>query len=298
VTIVAFCLLSMLPGSAVFAADLAKKDILMELLSMTTGSESRLIIIGISNSTNFLERALLPECSTRLNSTCFTFPAYGWESLAELLRERQDILPGPVFAPKAVEFIAKRVSNWTGDARQLLDVAQQAIEQSQEEATEFKDSEDMAGPGRNTGAVAFRHAGKALSKIQTLCGAEGAKSMISSLTSGQLTVLCAAARLTVGWESGASHTKQMNRKRTRNNWTLKEIFDVYATLTKRAQVPSLSHPEFFVVCSILDDMACLRLGPRKNVEWLRKAQLKVTVADIAEVVQGNSFYQRMLGLTE
>mmetsp|Transcript_28794 Transcript_28794/g.68713 ORF Transcript_28794/g.68713 Transcript_28794/m.68713 type:complete len:360 (-) Transcript_28794:878-1957(-) len=42
----------------------AKKDILMELLSMTTGSESRLIIIGISNSTNFLERALLPECST------------------------------------------------------------------------------------------------------------------------------------------------------------------------------------------------------------------------------------------
>mmetsp|Transcript_28794 Transcript_28794/g.68714 ORF Transcript_28794/g.68714 Transcript_28794/m.68714 type:complete len:291 (-) Transcript_28794:42-914(-) len=191
-----------------------------------------------------------------------------------------------------------QVSNWTGDARQLLDVAQQAIEQSQEEATEFKDSEDMAGPGRNTGAVAFRHAGKALSKIQTLCGAEGAKSMISSLTSGQLTVLCAAARLTVGWESGASHTKQMNRKRTRNNWTLKEIFDVYATLTKRAQVPSLSHPEFFVVCSILDDMACLRLGPRKNVEWLRKAQLKVTVADIAEVVQGNSFYQRMLGLTE
>ena len=70
---------------------------------------SRLILIGISNSIDIVERRLprLKELGTRPYAV--PFPSYSAAQIVDILRQRLASLPGPVFQDAAITFCARKV---------------------------------------------------------------------------------------------------------------------------------------------------------------------------------------------
>lgn len=74
--------------------------------------KSRLILLGIANSLDLTER-LLPGLEARgCKPRLVAFPTYNRNQITTVLEERLGSLPGPVFAPKALEFCGRKVTPW------------------------------------------------------------------------------------------------------------------------------------------------------------------------------------------
>lgn len=72
--------------------------------------QSRMVLIGIANSLDLTER-LLPGLESRgCKPRLVAFPTYSRTQVATLLQERLDSLPGPAFAPMAIDFCSRKVS--------------------------------------------------------------------------------------------------------------------------------------------------------------------------------------------
>ena len=72
--------------------------------------KSRLILVGIANSLDLTER-LLPGLEARgCKPRLVAFPTYSRTQISTVLQERLQSLPGPVFAPKALDFCGRKVS--------------------------------------------------------------------------------------------------------------------------------------------------------------------------------------------
>lgn len=76
---------------------------------------SRLILVGISNSLDLLER-VLPRIGERgPRPHHLPFPSYAADQVSAVLQSRLACLPGPTFQPHAVAFCARKVNAWSKD---------------------------------------------------------------------------------------------------------------------------------------------------------------------------------------
>lgn len=70
----------------------------------------RLVLVGIANSIDLTARVLPRLQSLARKPQLVTFPSYSAPQLEALLHQRLSSLPGPVFHPRAIRLVAKKVS--------------------------------------------------------------------------------------------------------------------------------------------------------------------------------------------
>ncbi|KAI5477041.1 origin recognition complex subunit 1 [Pseudohyphozyma bogoriensis] len=103
-----------------------KQDVIYNFFNWPHVPHSRLIVIAIANTMDLPEREMSGKIRSRLGSNRIPFPTYSWQELEAILEARLDGLD--VFAPRALERIAKNVAAVSGDARRALDIARRTVE--------------------------------------------------------------------------------------------------------------------------------------------------------------------------
>ena len=174
--------------------------VLSELFQLAAGSNTRLVLIGISNSIDLTDRTLPHLEQLGISPAVVPFPAYSATALFELLKERLEQLPGPVLAEPAMQFASRKVGSGAGDMRQLLQASQCAIDNAATEAKEKASAaksdpdatdEDVSAKLKKPRLVGIVHMASGIAQLQGQCGVQGGVRSIKSLSREQQTVLCA-----------------------------------------------------------------------------------------------------------
>ena len=96
---------------------------------------SKLALVGIANSPDFTER-LLPRLLLKeaFKPTLLRYPPYTKQQIIEILSARlvegakSSASATPVITPRAISFLAGKISSLSGDLRKALDVCRRALE--------------------------------------------------------------------------------------------------------------------------------------------------------------------------
>ncbi|SGY83361.1 BQ5605_C009g05632 [Microbotryum silenes-dioicae] len=104
-----------------------KQDVIYNFFNWPHVPHSRLIVIAVANTMDLPEREMSGKIRSRLGSNRIVFTPYKWEELQTILLARLQGLD-EVFAPRAIEIIARRVAAGPGDARRALDIARRTVE--------------------------------------------------------------------------------------------------------------------------------------------------------------------------
>jgi len=116
------------------------QQILFELFSWTAFPNSNLLLIGISNSLDMIDR-LLPRLKINgLNPNTLSFLPYSAEQIKTIIITKLKLLnkdPNseniPIMHPAAIQLCAKKSSNNTGDLRKAFDICRNSIEMVEKE---------------------------------------------------------------------------------------------------------------------------------------------------------------------
>lgn len=126
-----------------------RQDVMYNMFNWPNSQDSRLVVVAIANTMDLPERILHAKVASRLGMTRITFKPYNDRELVQIVHARLGIQtdgeqpnqPSPftqgcqkVFAPEALVYLAKRVSNVSGDARRMLDVCRRSIDAIEEGA--------------------------------------------------------------------------------------------------------------------------------------------------------------------
>ncbi|CCH41716.1 Origin recognition complex subunit 1 [Wickerhamomyces ciferrii] len=112
------------------------QQILFELFSWTIQPNSKIILIGISNSLDMIDR-LLPRLKINgLNPNTLSFLPYTSEQIKQIIISKlKTLIPSssnsneiPIIHPAAIQLAAKKSSNNTGDLRKAFDICRSSIE--------------------------------------------------------------------------------------------------------------------------------------------------------------------------
>ncbi|XP_032093575.1 cell division control protein 6 homolog [Thamnophis elegans] len=106
------------------------QDVLYTVFEWPSLPNSRLVLIGIANALDLTDR-ILPRLQTRplCKPQLLNFPPYSKDQLASILQERLKKVSGEqVLDNAAIQFCARKVSAFSGDARKALDICRRAIE--------------------------------------------------------------------------------------------------------------------------------------------------------------------------
>ncbi|KAL4434835.1 hypothetical protein ABPG77_005362 [Micractinium sp. CCAP 211/92] len=155
------------------------QTVLYNLFEWPGRKGSRLSIIGIANTMDLPER-LHPRIGSRLAGRRIVFQPYSKDQLTTIITSR---LEGTsVFKPQALEFIARKVANCSGDVRRCLELCRRAAEIAEERVRRQQRRQDeqqqQAGSGgdghasspaggqpQETGMVELRHVGAAIAEM-------------------------------------------------------------------------------------------------------------------------------------
>ncbi|MCO5566025.1 hypothetical protein L7F22_019700 [Adiantum nelumboides] len=127
-----------------------RQDVMYNMFNWPNSQDSRLVVVAIANTMDLPERILHAKVASRLGMTRITFKPYNDRELVQIVHARlgiqteeqqqqqQQLLSSftqgcqNVFAPEALVYLAKRVSNVSGDARRMLDVCRRSIDAIEE----------------------------------------------------------------------------------------------------------------------------------------------------------------------
>ncbi|PWN34080.1 P-loop containing nucleoside triphosphate hydrolase protein, partial [Meira miltonrushii] len=123
-----------------------RQDVMYNMFNWPNSQDSRLVVVAIANTMDLPERILHAKVASRLGMTRITFKPYNDRELVQIVHARLGIQTGEpphqlspftqgcqrVFAPEALVYLAKRVSNVSGDARRMLDVCRRSIDAVEE----------------------------------------------------------------------------------------------------------------------------------------------------------------------
>jgi origin recognition complex subunit 1 len=124
-----------------------RQEVMYNMFNWPNSKNSRLMVVAVANTMDLPERLLNKKVASRLGMTRITFKPYNDKQLVEIVNTRLGIDQSEqsiarrseverqlikdcdkVFDPAAIIFISKRVSNVSGDARRMLDVARRSID--------------------------------------------------------------------------------------------------------------------------------------------------------------------------
>lgn len=100
--------------------------VLYNLLEWPSLENSKVILIGIANTRDLMDRLVMLE-SHNLQPTLLHFPPYTRQEIAAIVNARLGQADGAVFSATAVEFASRKVAATCGDLRAALDMCRIAI---------------------------------------------------------------------------------------------------------------------------------------------------------------------------
>lgn len=103
------------------------ETVLYDLFDLAGSKDSRLIVIGIANGLDLLDR-VLPNLSRRNHPKQYNFIPYTATQIADLVKDRLTPEMLTKLEPSSILMCAKRISALAGDARKALDVLRGAVE--------------------------------------------------------------------------------------------------------------------------------------------------------------------------
>lgn len=127
-----------------------RQDVMYNFFNWPNGPNSRLVVVAVANTMDLPERVLHAKVASRLGMTRITFKPYSDRQLCQIVHARlgiekqeqeettEAVIPAhlrgcqQVFAPESLVYLAKRISNVSGDARRMLDVCRRAIDAAEE----------------------------------------------------------------------------------------------------------------------------------------------------------------------
>ncbi|CAG8496374.1 5611_t:CDS:2 [Ambispora gerdemannii] len=104
----------------------ANQSLMYNLFNWPNVPNSRLILIAVANTMDLPERMTHKKISSRIGLTRINFTTYNHQQLIKILESRLEGIE--TFEKDAIEFAARKVSAFSGDARRALDICRRAVE--------------------------------------------------------------------------------------------------------------------------------------------------------------------------
>lgn len=120
---------------------MATKDqsVLYGLFELPALKNSRLILVGLANSLDLTDRALIRlQSRVQFKPVLLNFPPYSKQDIATILSRRiqeavtEDV--NNVIAPSALQFLGGKISSTSGDLRKAIDICRRAVELAESSA--------------------------------------------------------------------------------------------------------------------------------------------------------------------
>ncbi|KAI3427369.1 hypothetical protein D9Q98_010285 [Chlorella vulgaris] len=194
------------------------EKVMENLFAMAAADGSRLLLLGIANSVDLVQRLMRPGGALHrrnLKPAHEIFATYLSRQFSQVLHQRLGALPGQVFDGKAIELCSRKMANGSGDMRWALEACSQALELAVKEAAAAAATAasevaavQAAAADRPAGAAAassgpppsrlvgLRHMAAALSRITGGIGLSNTNvQAIRALPPQQKLLVCTAGKL-------------------------------------------------------------------------------------------------------
>ncbi|XP_042643188.1 cell division control protein 6 homolog [Tyto alba] len=261
------------------------QDVLYTLFEWPRLPHSRLVLVGLANALDLLDRGLArlgarPAGSPRL----LHFPPYTREQLTAILQERLGQVAGdPVLDAAALQFCARKVSAVSGDARKALDVCRRAVEVVELEVRSQTLLKPLPGGDSPASPVPKRvgllHVSRVISEVfgdRLAAGAAGAR---DAFPLQQKVLLCSLLLLA-------------RRLRTREV-TLGKLHDAYSQVCRQQHLPAVDQAECLSLVTLLESRGVLELKKGKEAR-LAKVSLKMEEAAVEHALQDTALVGSIL----
>jgi len=110
------------------------QDVLYTVFEWPALAGSRLSLVGIANTLDLTDRVLprlqIKDC---YRPTLLHYPPYNKLQIIQIITKRLEMngVPNDVIAPRAIAYLAGKISTLSGDIRKALDVCRRALEQAE-----------------------------------------------------------------------------------------------------------------------------------------------------------------------
>ena len=274
-------------------------EILYKLVEYTNRPGSQLILIGIANSLNLLDR-FLPPLKGKAEPHRVSFNPYTTEEIIDIIAARLQILEPnstniPMIEEQAIELCARKVSAATGDIRMALDICRKSIELLESEYISkqqpLQENNNLQSPSpspikrRRITDVSHLPCHLKVSPMhimrvtKALGSAQSFHARLRGLPVHHKAILCTLALLKTP------------------SPTLFDVYDKYVKLCRRdGMLDAISRGEFLDACKQLDSIDIISIGKtnkgRKTVDKSGKGGLSIQEVDVLQAISGMEMLAR------
>ncbi|CAM9795710.1 unnamed protein product [Bubo scandiacus] len=261
------------------------QDVLYTLFEWPRLPRSRLVLVGLANALDLMDRSLA-RLGARLASSpqLLHFPPYTREQLSTILRERLGQVAGdPVLDAAALQFCARKVSAVSGDARKALDVCRRAVEVVELEVRNQTLLKPLPGGDSPVSPVPKRvgllHVSRVISEVFGDRLAAGAVGGRDTFPLQQKVLLCSLLLL-----ARCLRTREV---------TLGKLHDAYSQVCRQQHLPAVDQAECLSLVTLLESRGVLELKRAKEAR-LAKVSLKMEEAAVEHALQDTALVGSIL----
>ncbi|KAH3686411.1 hypothetical protein WICPIJ_002590 [Wickerhamomyces pijperi] len=260
------------------------QQILFELFSWCCFPQSKLCLIGISNSLDMIDR-LLPRLKINgMNPHTLNFLPYGAEHIEQIIVEKLQLLtPGskqgtPLFHPAAVKLCAKKCASNSGDLRRAFDIIKNSFELLELEL-KAKDTPIEQYTLETAPTVKINHIAKVFSRVNVTASSQ-ISSASSNLTIQQKFILAVLVR-------------------AESVLTLNELYNQYTTTSANPDFKLLGLLKKHEFLEVLTTLESINLVKVQNTVVKKVSVVKVSAVvglrDLEGLIGGIPILQRLFG---
>ncbi|XP_004345448.2 Cdc6B protein [Capsaspora owczarzaki ATCC 30864] len=245
------------------------QEILYKLFEWPTLPGSRVILIGIANALDLVDRTLQRLKAQNCPPEVLNFPPYSEPQISGIIADRLSGLAarnsGAVIDPVAIKLCAARIAASSGDVRKALDICRKAIAAVETEV--------------RVGTLAFETAKVDITRIASTFGSRELE-RLQRIPIQQKLLLCAML---------ASFREKPAE--------LGKVFDSYCQTCRNRGIAPATWSEFCDICMALENCNMIVLAKAKEMRK-RMTSLNVTHEDVAFALKDTPIVRTLLSEIE
>lgn len=247
------------------------QQLLFELFSWCNSAHTNLMLIGISNALDMIDR-LLPRLKINgLNPNTLAFLPYNSQQIHNIITAKLSLLapPGapdvPLFQKSAIQLCAKKASSNTGDLRKSFDIVRNSIELLERDLLRTHSKQDL---------LAYHHADAPrvkISHVAKICSSvfDNKQGLVlKNLNIQQKLIVCNLMKL------HATQPRELNTN---------DLFEFYTTNRIDKLIGQLKKCEFLEILTTLESLGIIKLHHAKD--GTTKVSSNITSKDLHIAVQ-------------
>lgn len=273
--------------------DSKSQEVLYTLFELPYLNKSKLVLVGIANALDLTDR-ILPRLKLR-EAFCpaeLTFPAYTKSEIVSILKGRLSTFienqEKPLFQPRALEFLAGKISALSGDIRKALDVCRRAIELAEVQARKQTILKPLE-PGQVT-SNGMRPID--VPQILRIVNEIYCSSVTAAIRSGASDDLPMQQKLLI-----ASMLLMSNHRPNRSEITLGKLHETYARVCKKRGMTSVDLSEAGSMCGLLESRGILSIkhgGPWASAAKDKKLSLRIDEGEVEAALKDKTLLSGIL----